>query len=467
MNFEYEYQRCLEKLKWATEKLQVEVQSEKLAEIAELIVQPMISPWRYFHTPDHIFEVGGSQDAIEVLAALFHDVVYMQIDHSVNFNLSYYITPYIKEVQGKLKIREKNELPKDNIFEIIASIFGFVSGQFLLPFGGQNEFMSAVVAAKAMETFLTPKHLLKIIACIEASIPFQPISESGLTATERLYQRLRETNNKWNINLTDAELYQTIKKSVRLSNRDVIGFGSPSSIFLDNTWNLLPETNHNLINGNSYTISEYRIALEKTEGFIKSLNPDLIFRRFDGEPDEKTYISWVNQAKKNLEIAKIYLGSKIFTLGFIEALSMRLGLNIPLSTMIGELPTQGLDPAHLESFLPDIHNPYQPKNNLEREVLTLLADGRCQNAAYDMRNSPLSTFIVRYIGFEEVKKQRERIKELFQKSISPEDFIDGCNEDLVKMIIDGILELFESRKQAISGVKKGNCIHWNKNDQDQ
>ncbi|NET26469.1 hypothetical protein [Okeania sp. SIO1I7] len=464
MNFEYEYQRCLEKLKWATGKLQVEVQSEKLAEIAELVVQPMMSPWRYFHTPDHIFEVGGSQDAIEVLAALFHDVVYLQIDHSVNFNLSYYITPYIKEVQGKLKIREKNELPKDRTFEIIASVFGFVSGQALLPFGGQNEFMSAVVATKAMETFLTPKHLLKIAACIEASIPFQPISEDDLTATERLYQRLRETNIKWHLNLTDAELYQTIKKSVRLSNRDVIGFGSPSSIFLDNTWNLLPETNHNLINGNSYTISEYRIALEKTEGFIKSLNPNLIFRKFDGEPNEKTYRSLVNQAKKNLEIAKIYLGSKIFTLGFIEALSMRLGLNIPLSTMIGELPTQGFDPAHLESFLPDIHNPYQPKNSLEREVLTLLADGRCQNAAYDMRNSPLSTFIVRYIGFEEVKKQRERIKELFQKNISPEDFIDGCNQDLVKMIIDGVLELFESRKQAISGVKKGNCINWNKHE---
>lgn len=128
--------------------------------------------------------------------------------------------------------------------------------------------MSAVVATKAMEIFLTTKHLFKIAACIEASIPFQPISEDGLTATEGLYQRLKETNIKWNINLTDAELYQTIKKSVRLSNRDVIGFGSPSSIFLDNTWNLLPETNHNLINGNSYTISEYRIALEKLKIFL-------------------------------------------------------------------------------------------------------------------------------------------------------------------------------------------------------
>lgn len=460
MDFEYEYKRCLQKLIWATEKLQVEVKPEKLSEIAELVVQPMIGPWRYFHTPNHIFEVGGCEDPIEVLAALFHDVVYVQVDRSVNFNLSYYITPYIKEVQGKLQIREQKELPTDRSFQIVTSIFGFVPGQALLPFSGQNEFMSAVVAVKAMEMFLMPKHLCQITTCIEASIPFQPNSEDGLTATDRLYEKLKETNIKLNLNLTDAELYQTMKKSVRLSNRDVSGFRSASSIFLDNTWNLLPETNHNLTNGNSYTVCEYRIALEKTEGFINFLNPNLIFRQFDGEPDEQTYQGWVSQARKNIEVAKVYLGSKIFTLAFIEALSMRLGLNIPLSTMVGELPSQGLIPAHLEEFLPPIQNPYQPKNNLEREILTLLADGRSQNAAYDMRNSPLSTFMVKYIGFDEIKNHRQKAKDFFQQNISAEEFINSCNQNLVKTVIDAILELFDSRKQAISGVKKEQKVNW-------
>ncbi|MGK7921157.1 MAG: hypothetical protein AB4080_14230 [Trichodesmium sp.] len=463
MKFENEYQQCLEKLHWATQELEVEVAPEKLAEIAELIVQPMTGPWRYFHTPNHIFEVGGSEDAIEVLAALFHDVVYIQVDHSVNFNLSYYIAPYVQEAQGKLKIREKNELPNDHIFEMVTSIFGFAAGEFLLPFGGQNEFMSAVVAAKAMESFLTPKHLFEIIACIQATIPFQPISQDGLNATERLYQKLQKTNSKFNINLTNAELDKTIKKTVRLSNRDVSGFGSPSSIFLDNTWNLLPETNHNLANGNSYTVCEYRTALGKTEGFISYLNPELIFRKFDGEPDDQTYQNWVNQAKKNIEIAKVYLASKIFTLTFIEALSMRLGLNIPLSTMVGELPTQGHTPAHLEDFLPDIQNPYQCQNSLESEVLILLEDGRSLNADYDMRNSPLSTYMVKYIGFDEVKKQRKRINDFLEKNVSAEEFIDGCNSSLVKTVIEGILDLFESRKQAIQGVKKGKYINGNQN----
>ena len=52
----------------------------------------MIGPWRFFHNPEHIFDVRGDEDAIEVIAALFHDIVYVQVDHSINFNVRYYIT---------------------------------------------------------------------------------------------------------------------------------------------------------------------------------------------------------------------------------------------------------------------------------------------------------------------------------------------------------------------------------------
>jgi hypothetical protein len=210
MNFEQEYHKCLEKLNWATDRLQVEVSDSQLQQIAELIVQPMTGPWRYFHTPDHIFEVGGSTDPIEVLAALFHDLVYVQVDQSVNFNLAYYISPLIKEVKpikggGKehLKIRDRSELPPDSIFLLVISVFGFTPGQQLSPFAGQNEFLSAIVAAKALEPFLEAKILVQVIACIEATIPFQMPSEDGLTASDRLYKRLQETNDRFNLELPD------------------------------------------------------------------------------------------------------------------------------------------------------------------------------------------------------------------------------------------------------------------------
>ena len=131
MNFEKDHQQCLEKLIWVTEQLKVEVTPTQLSQVAKLISQTMTGPWRYFHSTEHIFEVGGTRDAIEVLAALFHDIVYVQVDGSVNFNLTYYLAPFIEEDREQLLIRKPTELPDDASFEMVMAIFGFVAGQVL------------------------------------------------------------------------------------------------------------------------------------------------------------------------------------------------------------------------------------------------------------------------------------------------------------------------------------------------
>ncbi|MFO7032862.1 hypothetical protein B9T07_23980, partial [Limnospira fusiformis CCALA 023] len=148
MDIQQDYnQQCLQRLIWAMNQLGIDVDAKKLVSISELIVQTMTGPWRYFHTPDHIFEVGGSEDAIEVLAALFHDVVYVQVDQSVNFNLTYYLVPFIRQVGEHLWIREAVDIPEDPTFEMVRIIFDMSPGKMLLPLEGQNEFLSALVAA--------------------------------------------------------------------------------------------------------------------------------------------------------------------------------------------------------------------------------------------------------------------------------------------------------------------------------
>lgn len=470
MNFEQEYQKCLDKLIWATNQLQVEVSENKLQQIAELIVQPMTGPWRYFHTPDHIFEVGGSTDPIEVLAALFHDLVYVQVDQSVNFNLAYYISPLIKEVKPlkagekeHLKIRDRSELPDDEISDIVLAVFGFAPGQKLSPFAGQNEFLSALVAAKALEPFLSAQTLVPIIACIEATIPFQMSSEDGFTSSDRLYKRLRETNDRLHLKLTNDQIISAVKRAVRMANRDVEGFATPSAAsFLDNTWNLLPETNHNLINSSTYTVQEYRISLQKMEGFLNFLQPKSVFRHFAGEPDEETYQNLVNGAQKNIEVARLYLGTKLVTIAFIEAISLRVGLDIPLSTMMGELPEKGNSKAKkLEDFLPNLENEaYQPKDELESTVLNLLEKGRTKSSAYDIKHSPLSTFFVKAMGFDEITHQLNQAKEFFKQLSAAQDlpakisaskvFIAGFNPIVTDQVTDGILKVFDSRREALS-----------------
>ena len=450
MDIEQAYKKCTARLMWACASLQAKVAPSELAPIADLIVQPMTGPWRFFHTPQHIFKVGGTEDAIEVLAALFHDLVYVQVDCSINFQLSYYITPYTKEVKGQLVIREPEELPADPMFDIVASVFGFVPGELLQPFAGQNEFLSAVVAVKVLEPFLQPEHLVQIVAGIEATIPFRSTSEDGLTVSDRLKQRLQVTRDKFNLCLSDEELSEAVKKAVRVSNRDVASFAHPNPAhFLANTWNLLPETNHNLINC-SYTVRDYRIALQKMEGFMNFLRPDVIFRQYGGEPSDRAFDLWNQAARNNLEIAKLYLGSKLVAIAFIEALSSTIGPDVPLAMMMGNMPERNCGGLRLENLIPHVANAYQAKNELERQVLHLLEKGRAKSANYDLEHSPLATFMVKSMGFEEMRCQCGRAKTFFKEELSAEDFIGGFDPTVAKVLIDGVIKLFESHKNAIS-----------------
>lgn len=450
MDSKQAYLQCLEKLIWAMSRLKAEVQPNELARIAELIVQPMTGSWRFFHTPEHIFDVGGNEDAIEVLAALFHDIVYVQVDRSINFNVSYYITPVTKEVNKQLQIREQSELSADPSFEMVMLVFGFVPGEVLNPFSGQNEFLSALVAAKALEPFLKREQLLQIAACIEATIPFRA-AERGVTVSQRLYDRLQAINSLFNLSLTDEQMRETIKKAVRISNRDVISFAHQSSAhFLANTWNLLPETNHNLTCCGYYTVRDYRVALLKMEGFLSYLQPEVIFRHFEGCPDDRTYQRWQTTARYNLEIAKLYLGCKLAAIALLEALSSGLGIDVSLAMMMGEIPERAAGCVRLESFFPETEKHYKPQNSLESEVLNLLENGRAKSTSNsDLENSPLATFIVKIVGFDEMRHQCDRAKELFKQNLEADDFITDFNPTVTEIVVDSILKLFESRKSTI------------------
>ncbi|MFB8796224.1 MAG: hypothetical protein U7126_18850 [Microcoleus sp.] len=449
-----EQKRCLDCLVSSIEQLGGRVEIAKLEQIAELIIQTMRGPWRYFHTSEHIFEVGGSVDPIEVLAALFHDLVYVQVDQGVGFNISSALCPFVKEVRSQLVIRDEAELPKDAMYQLVASVFGFVPGQILSPFAGQNEFLSAIIAGKSLEPFLPASTIAQIAACIEATIPFRGVSASGLRAIELLHLRLVSVNRDFNLGWTDAETAEIVKRAVRLANRDVENFASPnSSNFLDNTWNLMPETNHELSNVNSYTVGGYRRSLQKMEGFLNFLKPEQVFQQFMQEPDDETYTNLIALTRKNLAVAKLYLGVKLITIAILEALAHRLGRDIPLSTMMGELRVPGFKTSVLEDYLPDKQSAYPLDSQLQKEVLDLLEIGRNQESPYDIKNSPVSTFIIKSIGFAETEKFLNKAKEFFASHLSSEDFLSYCDPDVVETISTGVMKLFESRKTALGQVK--------------
>ena len=455
-----EQKRCLDGLVMSIDQLGGRVEIAKLEQIAELIIQTMRGPWRYFHTSEHIFEVGGSVDPIEVLAALFHDLVYVQVDQGVGFNISSAICPFVKEVRSQLVIKDETEIAHDAMYQLVATVFGFMPGQTLSPFAGQNEFLSAVIAGKCLEPFLPASTIAQIAACIEATIPFRGLSISGLSASELLHQRLVNANRDFNLGWSDTETVENVKRSVRLANRDVENFASPnSSNFLDNTWNLMPETNHELSNVNSYTVGGYRKSLQKMEGFLNFLKPELVFQQFMQEPDDATYTNMIARTRHNIAVAKLYLGVKLITIAILEALSYRLGRDIPLSTMMGELRVPGFKTSVLEDYLPDQQIAYPLDSQLQREVLDLLEIGRNQESPYDIKNSPVSTFIIKSIGFAETEQFLKKAKDFFAGDIPSEEFLSDCDPYVVETISSGVMKLFDSRKTALGKVKLAHKVH--------
>ncbi len=444
-------QKCLDCLTKAIAELDGQVDIEQLTKISNLIIQTMTGPWRSFHTPNHIFEVGEGGDAIEVISAIFHDLVYVQVDQGISVNISRYISPYIKQDREQLVILDPPELQEDMIFKMVTMLFGFQHGQPLLPMSGQNEFLSALIAIKALENMLPLSILTEIVACIEATIPFRPKLESGLTCSDLLFGRLVGVNEIYQFEWGDQKIAEIVKRAVRLSNRDVENFASPnSSRFLNNTWNLIPETNHDLKNVNSYSVHGYRVSIQKMEGFMNFLSPEIVFRRYRNEPNEKDYYKLLAQTKQNLEVSRLYLGTKLTSIAILEALSFRIGRDISLSTMMGELPLEDLPVVGLEQFLPEITSPHQPSSPIEAEAFELLEKGRTVDTSYDVKNSPVATFMVKSIGFAEMQRMLNLSKEFFKGNLTAEELLASCDPYVMSMIKGAVLQLFDSRKAALS-----------------
>ena len=448
--FDQNYAQCLERLNWAVERLHGRADPTELALIARLIIQTMSGAWRFFHTPEHIFEVGESGDAIEVLSALFHDAIYVQVDLGVSVNVGRYISPYVREVGGHLWIRPRERLPEDRNFQMLLDIFGFAAGQQLFPNKGQNEFLSAVIAAKCLGQVVDVNAVAQIAACIEATIPFRPKSDRNQTPSEQLRDRLIKVNAGFGLGWTEYDLDTNVRRAVRLANRDVENFSFESSAeFLANTWNLMPESNHDLTGIYSYTATGYRNSLQKMESFMYQLRPELVFQRYQDEPMTANYESMIARTSHNLEIARLYLGMKLLSIAVIEALSLRMGKGVPLATMMGELPRADAFSAQMENFLPAVEVGIPPRTVLESEVLELLEVGRSRSSSYDVKNSPVATLIVKRLGFAESLRLLMHAKEFFADSLSGEAFLSRCDQKLVQSVRDSVVRLLDTRIAAI------------------
>ena len=213
--------------------------------LAMIVHSAMENRKRFYHNSMHVFEICEDLNPRQILAALFHDVVYYQLDGCFPQQSASLLNSIVRSENGSFILLDIDK--DDALLQMCAHIFGFKSEQVLPLFGGMNEFLSAVVALRLLQPYLPMRDLLAVASSIEATIPFRGVDAGGFNSVSLLANRVRCVGRKLlgDIPNVELELYvaEVIHDAVQIANRDVGGFAeSNSMVFLSSTWLLIEES---------------------------------------------------------------------------------------------------------------------------------------------------------------------------------------------------------------------------------
>lgn len=439
-------QRTINLFKSALEGFKADIPLIQLERLAIMVHRAMTVQARIFHTPEHIFDLVDGDNPLLSLAALFHDLVYYQVDQGFDPEIHEIVTLYILEEAGQLSIRPA-AAANDALVALTMEVFGFKPGQTLSPSNGLNEFLSAVVMNKKLEGIIDVTDLLKATACIEATIPFRRSATPHDSPPHVLERRLSAISAQRGLGLTPEEIREGVKWAVTFANRDVANFSEEDTgKFLDNTWKLIPETNPSLRLRGVYSIHSYRAALQKMEGFLRFLDPDDIYQTYRGVPAAGEYQRMVALAYRNVYTAREYLAIKLLSAAIVEALADITGGDAPVALLIGEM--EGDEQiSSLEDLLPEIN--ISPQAKVGSTLFGLLAFGRASVSSFDMQNSPLSLFIYKFLGSDDVKLHLNVAREMFDGALAPLDFLNQLPAGLIVPLARACAALAITRSAAL------------------
>ncbi|WP_324281802.1 hypothetical protein VKI22_13005 [Cyanobacterium aponinum UTEX 3221] len=433
------YDQCQEILTDATSRLGFPLGDDKICEISSLITEAMGGNYRCFHNFEHLLMFKDQEDPIITIAGLFHDLVYIQVDRKITFNLTVYLAPLIQERIDGLYIKSRQN-KKDKYLEIILKIFGLNIDDNLSNFRGHNEFLSALCTAQILDNSLPLTVIVRIVTIIELTIPFRQL-ENNISISQQLEKRLSKVNQQFQLGLKNDEIILTIIQGVKLANLDVSGFASTNvKDFINNTWLLLPETNHILNDQYHYLIKDCCIALIKTTKFIQCLFPENIFHCYHDYPSSDAYESLINRSKYNLNIAQYYFAYHIIGLSILQAFISRFTFSLPLSFFF---PHKSNSSKNNSSFI-DYIIPVNKKNiipNSVEDIVSNLISAEFQPSFFPYND--LGNFVILIFNYLTLKDSLIFIDKcllFFEGEICQDDFLNLFPSPLIKIIEDAIAQ---------------------------
>ncbi len=439
-------------LKSALNNLGKDISNPELERIVLMIHQCMRGGRRMFHTSEHILKICSRLEyPTQILAALFHDIVYHQADGDFPKPLVDTIKPYFDWDDDGATFLE-SVCVQDFHIGLLLDVFDVSYEKKYTVYNGLNELLSALSAVKTLEPYLTSWELMEVMAYIEATIPFRPDDEDGQDFFYQIEHRLTKINDKHRLALTPESIVEIVKRCVQIANVDVVNFSDTEvGVFLDNTWKLLPETNQELFSVRHYSVKSYRKALVKMEKFLAQLKAEQIFHQYRGYPSEQEYLEFKNRAVYNLKVALEYIQAKIVAIAMIEAFAMCSGGDAPISMFLGDIKRQeGF--ARDNSF--EEHLPFVTISedlNYVPEVLYLLKHGRNSYSEFDIRNAPISYFIYANLGQEQIPDNLNLANAMFEGELTCEEYLNQIQPSIRSAIARSLALVAMTRRNALMG----------------
>jgi hypothetical protein len=409
---------------------------------AFLVHEALAGQSREFHSHAHVLALGPGLGPIETLAGVFHDVVYVQVDQGFPRTVEEMLRPLLTPVGG-IGYRLTLEVLDDPAARVVARVFGREPGDEVSPLSGLNELASAFVAAKCLGPLLSLRHIAEVAAGIEATIPFRETS-----SLDKLAARLEDLA----LPELDAEACEeVVRAAVRLGNRDLENFAEPDPArFLDNTWRLLPETNPALNTSNVYRNGEYRLALQKMEGFLSHLAPERVFHTFRGEPSPEVHARRIAQAGQNITLAVRYLRSKLYTIALVEALACASGGDAPIELFLGGMPdAKTPNPLRAELFLPRIE---RNAADIDPVLLRLLEEGRASPSSFDLGSSPYTAHLYRVFGERALMQRMEATRPWTRGRISAREYLESQSSPHIAALARAIARVAITRRRELEAI---------------
>lgn len=438
--------RSIQLLKDALDVLGSSMPLSEVERIGIMINEAMTAEARNFHTPEHVFGLVDPGNPYMTLAALFHDLVYCQIDRGFTPHIQKTLEPSIDVLAGGIRVKP-GVREDDRQLLLCMAIFDVKPGQTLAPFGGMNEFLSALVMARELGGVVQEQDLALATACIETTIPFRPRDSRGRIPAERLAERLRLANHDLRLGLDQEKIDQAVRWAVVFANRDVANFAEDDATrFLDNTWKLLPESNPSLRTQGVYSIKSYRVALQRMEGFLRSLDPATIFFQYSEAPPDNEYRQLRTKSERNVSTGREYLGIKLLTAAILEALAEISGGDVPVSLFMGEIGAKERG-SRLEDYLPEATPPADL--NVNTTVHDLLAYGRASASSFDLQNSPLSLFIYLHLGVDGLCDLLEAARKMFDGALTARAFLDALPGEMIAVIATACASMVFTRGETL------------------